>query len=259
MTNAVDASAATDATMSKPKPRSSAGPVLMAIAAMALIGYAAWQIAGGVTSGDVDGRDFVLYRDVTARWIAGGPFYQPWQLAGPYDVGQPYGAVLYPPVAISLFAPFTVLPAFLWWAIPLGLIAVIVIRLHPAPWSWPLLALCVAWPPTLVKLATGNPVMWSTAALALGVVYAGPAVFVLLKPSLFPFAFFGARHRRWWLALLIFAVACIPFGSMWVDWSRVVLDGRGGGLLYSWQEAPLLLIPIVAWIGRRQAESVPVD
>src|SRR5256885_7115315 len=59
--------------------------------------------------------DYQLYMDVTRRWLAGGDFYQSWQLAGPYHVADPYGSVLYPPVAIWLFGAFTVLPGVLWW------------------------------------------------------------------------------------------------------------------------------------------------
>lgn len=68
------------------------------------------------------GVDFVLYRDVAARWLAGGPYFEPYQLAGAYDIRA--GDVLYPPVGLVLFVPFAVLPAALawplWWAVPLG-------------------------------------------------------------------------------------------------------------------------------------------
>ena len=64
------------------------------------------------------GVDFLLYRDAAARWLAGGPYFEPYQLAGPYPITA--GDVLYPPVALWLFVPFTVLPAVLWWAIPIA-------------------------------------------------------------------------------------------------------------------------------------------
>ncbi len=51
------------------------------------------------------GVDFQLYREVTMRWLGGGPFYQPYQLAGPYPISA--GDVLYPPVALWLFVPFS--------------------------------------------------------------------------------------------------------------------------------------------------------
>ena len=50
------------------------------------------------------GVDFTLYRDVTIRWLGGGPYFEPYQLAGPYQISA--GDVLYPPVALWLFVPF---------------------------------------------------------------------------------------------------------------------------------------------------------
>lgn len=194
------------------------------------------------------GVDFDVYRDAAARWHAGGSFYEPYQLAGPYPISA--GDVLYPPVGLWLFTPFTVLPAILWWAVPIAVAIGTVWRLRPRHEVWPLIALCVAWPTTLLKLWTGNPVIWSMAALCLGVLYAWPAVFVLLKPSLFPFAFFGARRRAWWVALGAFVLLCLPFGPLWADWVTTLLNSTGGGLLYSVLEVPMLLLPLVAWAGR---------
>lgn len=206
------------------------------------------------------GVDFDLYRDVTIRWLHGGPYFEPYQVAGPYEIRA--GDVLYPPVALWLFAPFAIAGtggllavalAVAWWAIPLAVTAAVVWRLRPHPLAWPLLALCVSNPTTLLKIWTGNPVMWSMAAMALAVLstrtrFAGP--FVLLKPSLAPFALFGVRQRSWWLGLAVLLVASVPFGALWADWVTSVLNSRGGGLLYSVLEIPLLLLPLVAWLGR---------
>ena len=201
------------------------------------------------------GVDFVLYRDVAARWLAGGPYFEPHQLAGPYTIEA--GDILYPPVGLWLFVPFTFLPAILWWVIPVVAIAWAIWRLRPRPEVWPLLALCVAWPTTLLKTWTGNPVIWTVAALALATVYYWPAVFVLLKTSLFPFAFFGARRRSWWVALVGLVVASIPFGTLWLDWFTSVVNSRGGGPLYSSLEIPMLLLPLVAWLGRTAGSRSP--
>ena len=86
--------------------------------------------------------------------------------------------------------------------------------------------------------------------MAVAIVWRGGAPFALLKPSLFPFALFGIRERSWWLGLALFVVLCLPFGSMWLDWLTTVVNSRGGGLLYSALEAPMLAIPLVAWLGR---------
>src|SRR5829696_8858084 len=121
------------------------------------------------------GVDFDLYRGATSRWLTGGPFFEPYQLAGPYDIRA--GDVLYPPVALVLFVPFAVgtgalamVSALVWWLLPLGVTAGAMVSLRPRPIVWPFLAFCVLNPTTLLKIWTGNPVMWSMAALALAVV-----------------------------------------------------------------------------------------
>ena len=203
------------------------------------------------------GVDFVLYRDVAARWLAGGPYFEPYQLAGPYEIRA--GDVLYPPVGLVLFVPFALLPAVLawplWWAIPVGATVWSIWRLRPRPEVWPLIAMCVAWPTTLLKTWTGNPVIWCVAALALGTLYYWPSVFVLLKPSLAPFALFGATRRSWWLALAGVVALSVPFGALWADWIASLVNSRGGGPLYSALEIPMLLIPLVAWWGRNRAPA----
>ena len=198
------------------------------------------------------GVDFALYRDVAARWLAGGPYFEPYQLAGPYEIQA--GDVLYPPVALWLFVPFAWLPEpvawALWWALPIAAVAFAIWRLRPAAASWPLIALCVAWPTTLLKTWTGNPVIWCVGALALGALWAWPSVFVVLKTSLAPFALFGAWRRSWWVAAAALVLASLPFGSLWGDWITSIVNSRGGGLLYSSLEAPMLLLPLVAWAWR---------
>jgi len=206
------------------------------------------------------GVDYELYRDVTSRWLDGGTFFETHQLAGAYEITP--GDVLYPPVAIWLFGPWALaatgggpgpaVVAALWWAIPLGATIGAVAALRPRPWAWPLLALCASNPTTLLKIWTGNPVIWCMAAMAVGIVWRGGAPFALLKPSLFPFALFGIRQRSWWLGLAIFLVMCVPFGTMWMDWLTTVVNARGAGPLYSALEAPMLALPLVAWLGRRR-------
>jgi len=201
------------------------------------------------------GIDFALYRDVAARWLAGGAFYEPHQLAGPYLVA--HGDILYPPVGLWLFVPFTVLPAFLWWAIPAALTVWAIARVRPRPAVWPLMALCLAWPTTPLKIWTGNPVIWGIAAMSVAIVYRWAAPFVLLKPSLFPFALLGFRERSWWAGLGVFVALCLPFGGLWTDWVASVLNSRGSGPLYSILEAPMLLLPLVAWLGRTRQVHRP--
>jgi hypothetical protein len=206
------------------------------------------------------GVDFDLYRTVATRWLNGGSFYEAYQLAGPYDIRA--GDVLYPPVALWLFVPFALasappwsgLLAVAWWAVPLTVVGAVVVALRPRPLAWPLIALCVANPTTLLKIWTGNPVVWSMAAMSLAVVgssrFFGP--FVLLKPSLAPFALFGIRRRSWWIGALVLVALAVPFGGLWADWVASVVNSRGGGTLYSSLEAPMLALPLVAWLGRRR-------
>lgn len=206
-------------------------------------------------------KDVLLYRDAAARWLAGGPFYDPRQLAGPYDIV--HGDILYPPVGLWLFVPLALLPLIpalvLWWGIPAVVVAVAVRRMRPRPLVWPLIALCLAWPTTPLKTWTGNPVIWCVAAMAVATAWRGGAPFALLKPSLFPFALFGFPRRAWWLGLGLFGVASLPFIGLVPGWLASVANARGGGLLYSILEAPMLALPLVAWVGRRDVPSSDGD
>ena len=190
------------------------------------------------------GIDYALYMDATRRWLDGGSYFHPYQLAGPYPIQM--GDVLYPPNVLILFVPFTLLPAVLWWAIPLGITAAMIWRLRPAPVAWPFIALCVFWPPFVARIVAGNPVMWAMAAVALGFMIRWAFLGVLIKPSLFPFALLGVRDRNWWIGLAILVAISIPFGYMWVEWFVAVTNATGGGLLYSLQDVPILLLPVIA-------------
>ncbi len=199
------------------------------------------------------GVDYHLYIDTASRWLSDGTYFQPYQLAGPYQISA--GDILYPPVALLLFVSFTFLPAVLWWLLPAAALSWSLRRLRPAPAIWPMLAACATWPTTPLKILTGNPVIWVVGALGIGVLYAWPSVLVLIKPSLFPFALFGARSRRWWLALAVFVAIGLPFGSLWLDWVHSILNSRGGGIGYSILEIPMVAFPVLAWVGRKRAQA----
>jgi hypothetical protein len=192
------------------------------------------------------GVDFALYRDAASGWLAGQPFYLPHQLTAPYPVTP--GDRLYPPPALLLFVPFTILPPVLWWAIPAIVVLGVLWRLRPRPAVWLFLAFVAWWPPTTVKVWTGNPVIWIAAALWIATLWRPAAVAVLLKPTLLPFAFFGANRRPWWVGLAVTAVVAVLFAPMWPDYVAATLNAREtGGLLYSIQEVPMLAAPLVAW------------
>ena len=220
----------------------------LAVALLAVAAVVGWlAFAQAARLGRV-GADLTLYLDATRAWIGGASFYPADQLAGPYAITD--GDILYPPSTIPLFAAFLVLPAVLFWLVPLAVTGWVVLRHRPAPWTWPLMALCLAYIPTTVKIVHGNPFMWTTAGVALGTLYGWPAVFALLKPSLAPFALLGIRRRSWWIAAAGFALLALAFAPMWPDYLRTLLDSRGGGLFYSLSDVPLMLLPIIAWLGR---------
>lgn len=198
------------------------------------------------------GGDFSLYEDAARRWLAGGSFYLDRQLAGPYEITG--GDVLYPPVSLVLFVPFLALPSVLWWVIPSAIVAWVIVSLRPAPWTWPLIAVCLANPWSIQLTHSGNPTIWIAAFVALSVRWPWMAALVLIKPSLLPLALVGVRHRSWWAAAAILGAVSLLLWPMTLDWLRVVFDGRGrySGLLYSWTHAPMAAVALVAWLGRRR-------
>jgi hypothetical protein len=199
------------------------------------------------------GVDFHQYLEHTQRWLDGGSLYLERQLLGPYEIQA--GDSLYPPPILYLTVPFVLgIPQVFWWAIPLTIIAIVVGRYRPAPWTWPLLAAMIAAPRSIEIVMYGNPVIWCTAALAAGTVLGWPAVFVILKPSLAPLAIWGIRRRSWWIALAVAIVAAVPFGAMWLEWIQVIRDSSGS-LLYSIPDLFFVLLPVVAWLGRRRVTS----
>ncbi len=197
------------------------------------------------------GADYRFFRDIAQHWLDTGEFYPPLQLAGPYEV-QTLVSVLYPPIALYLFVPFTVLPAILWWATPFGLYALGIAWLRPARWTWPVIAAGIVWPQTLAQVLYGNTNMWIAAFIAAGVAFAWPSVLILVKPSLAPFALIGIHRRRWWVAMGVLVLAALPFGSMWIDYATVIRNSSlSAG--YALVTLPLMLAPFVAWLGRDRA------
>jgi hypothetical protein len=192
------------------------------------------------------GVDYLQYMGHATRWLQTGEFYLPHQLAGPGPVED--GDPLYPPTILWLLVPFTAWPAILWWAFPLATIVVTIVGLRPAPWTWPILAAIALWPRTPALIFYGNPGMWIVmfVCLALRFPWAGPLV--LLKPSLAPFALIGFGRRSWFLALALVVAASLPFGALWIDYVTVL---RNADLSHSYSllDLPLLLAPLVAWLG----------
>jgi hypothetical protein len=198
------------------------------------------------------GIDFQVYREAAARWLAGDGYFLPHQLAGPYAIT--HGDVLYPPPALILFVPFTILPAILWWIVPIGLTVFGLWRLRPAPWAWPIMGLALWWPETTFKLVTGNPVMWSIAFLSLGVTF---APFAALKLTYVPFSLLGSWDPRWRRSALLVGLMCLLFLPMWSDYVTALTNARHPlGVLYSFTEYPIVALPVVAWLASPRMRRV---
>lgn len=234
------------------------GLLLAVEAAAFMVGHLA------LTGGPVDhlanpGTDYRIYMDAAERVMAGGLWYPDWQLAGPYDIDR--GPVLYPPSSIGFFLAATFLPTILWWAIPLAIVAGVVLACRPRPWTWPLLVMGLLYGNTIGLVLAGNPVMWAVAALALGTRYGWPAAFVLIKPSLAPFALFGIRSLDWWRVAVLFALLALLTLPLWPDYLTTLDNMRGerAGLLYSIRDVPFMLVPLLAWAGRSHRAVELVD
>lgn len=219
----------------------------MGIATLAVVFWTyIWLWGGGINTNRV-GVDFVLYRQSAVDWLSGHSVYLSRQLAGPYVIQG--GDRLYPPTALLLFAPFVYLPAWLWWAVPFAGTLYGFWRQDLAAWTWPLVLLVAAI--VMPGYLEGNPGIWMTAFLALGLSWSGPAALVLLKPTLAPFALPGIRHRSWWLVVAALAGASLLFGPLWVDWWRAaVVNPTNGGLLYNATSYPWAILMIVISLGR---------
>jgi hypothetical protein len=194
------------------------------------------------------GEDRLFSQAIGERWLSGQPIYLAHQLAGPYQVTLQVDN-LYPPSALLLFVPFVFLPAFLWWLIPIGITGYVVASWRPAWWTWPLMALLIVWPKTISSVLWGNTDMWAVAAVAAGLRWGWPALFLLAKPTLAPFALVGVRSRAFWVvgaAMVIWSIVMLP---LWLDYFTAMRHLRIPWD-YSLGSIPSLFLPIVAWVGR---------
>ena len=194
--------------------------------------------------------DYGHYLGATRRWLDTGTPYLASEIAGRFEY-EPL-TFLHPPIALLLFLPFLWLPAFAWWAIPLTITTLCVLSFRPAPWSWPILALLLCHPNLDHGLVAGNSGMWMLAGIAAGLRLGWPALVVIAKPSIAPFILVGARHRSWWIGAAILVAACIPFGALWIDWLRVIVNSPGDWT-YGVRDIPWLMMPVVAWWSRGRA------
>lgn len=229
---------------------------LLVVAAAVFAGLFVAQWSMFLLGGGVEniGVDYELYLGATSSWLAGEGFYLPHQLAGPYVIT--HGDVLYPPTFLVLLVPFQVLPAVLWWALPLAITGIVVIRYRPSPVAWLAISVCLWFPITGVKILHGNPGLWFMAAIGLGTILAWPSALVLLKPTVLPFALIGIRRRAWWFGFAGLVAVSLLFLPMWPDYITVLRNAISpDGLLYSLNEYPMLAIPAIAWLGQRRVDG----
>lgn len=194
------------------------------------------------------GMDYAFYRAIGERWLTDGTYYLPHQLAGQYDIRLMVD-VLYPPTALALFVPLVWLPAAAWWVTPVAVLGYAAYRWRPVVTAWPILILCLMWPRALGAIFYGNTDMWVAAAVAGGLLWGWPALIVALKPTFLPLAIVGIRRRAWWLGASVALMSAVAMAPLWGQYLTVITSVRFGWD-YSLGSAPLVLLPIVAWLAR---------
>jgi hypothetical protein len=200
------------------------------------------------------GNDFDFYLAVARRWQSTNDLYGMEQLAGPH-VDVTGVSVLYPPIALYLFTPFTVLPGFLWWAIPIGILGWHIASARPRWWAWPVMALLLFAPRSQAMIIWGNTGMWVAAFVALGLRFSWASPLVLFKPSFVPFALIGIRRRSWWVGFLLLSAASLAMLPLWFDYVTAMRNNVGDwppGFLYSVPDYLLVSVPVVGWAARRR-------
>jgi hypothetical protein len=229
----------------------------------AILVLAGYELAYGLAYMGWDrtiGADLTYYANLarmlftTGQWFPDKELHGPWLIlqSGPLDV-------LYPPAVAWIFAPFIWLPVGVLLAFVIGVNLWLIREWRSAPWTWPLMALCVLWPLTLLKGIGGTSSLFVMVALGLGLRYRWPSVFILLKPSLFPFALLGIRSKWWWVGLALLGLMSLPFLRETLLYPQVILDSRNpDGALYSLTDLPMMAIPIIAWLGqtRRRPSAI---
>jgi hypothetical protein len=228
---------------------------VMAVAILALVAQVLAEFPYTNLGGADWGADLRGYVEASRSWVAGHGFYLQRQLHGPYPIEL--GDVLYPPTALYLFIPFLVLPYQLWWVLAVGLLSYVIWSWRPALWAVASILVCLAFPDQPVLYFRGAPVIVFAALVAAALRWKWPGALILLKPSILPFALIGIRTRGWRITAGILLVLTLPVILLIPDWLRAVLDARGpDGWLYSVKDLPLLMVPVIAYLGRTRNPQV---
>ena len=220
--------------------------LVMCAAAIWMLRWQAFDARGYV------GIDHAIWVGFGESWLATGTPYQRHQLEGPYDAYNQTlpTANLYPPPFALVCVALTRLPAVLWWAVPIGLIGWLVVSWRPAPWTWPLLALGLAWPTTASMVIAGNTALPIAALVGAGLRWGWPAPLILLKPTFAPFALVGIRSSSWWVSAVLLAAVSLAMLPLWTDYLAALQNASGMNPLGIMEALPLVAVPLVAWAGR---------
>lgn len=216
--------------------------VLLALAAYSLVAVASTPWGQGLLGSDV----VKGYLPGAQRFLDTGSPYTPEQLAGPWPLD--YHSFIHPPAALGLFVPFLVLPLVLWWLVPLLVTGAALWKLHPARWTWPLMAACLVWPRSTGSILAGNSDIWVMAAVAAGAVWGWPVAALIIKPTFAPLAIVGLGRRSTWVATAIVGVGVLLTLALWIDWLQVVGNAHLGAA-YSLLNLPLAAIGFIAYLG----------
>jgi hypothetical protein len=109
--------------------------------------------------------------------------------------------------------------------------------------------------------------MWALAAIAAGLAWRWPAAFVVLKPTLVPFALLGITRRAWWRGAALALLLAVPFAALWLDYAVALTNARNPelGLNYLLGEWPIAIGIVLAGVfSHRGSETlqmlrVPLD
>jgi hypothetical protein len=96
----------------------------------------------------------------------------------------------------------------------------------------------------------GNSDLWAAFFVALGCRFGWGFALLVIKPTFAPLALLRARSRMLWLALAIVAGFCLPLMGLWLQYATVI-QTTDIDPFYSVLNLPLILLPVMAWLGRR--------
>jgi hypothetical protein len=203
------------------------------------------------------GADGFFYIDLGRRWLETGQWYLPHQFE-PHTVTNMVDNV-YPPTALPLFVAGAIAPWPLWWIVPIAVLGYCIWRWQPSPWAWVAIVLLLMWPRSIGGYLYGNTTMWTTAALAAGLMWGWPVALLAIKPSVVLFGVFALGRRSAWIGGITFLAATIVMLPLWLDYLNVLRQTTDTVWHVALFEIPAMLIPVIAWLGSQRWVVRAVD